>query len=93
MWSSGGQKIAFASIRDGNTEIYTKNSDGAGVNRITQDSAVDRYPIWDPDDNRLAFAINRDWDSEIYPMDANGTNPRRLTNTTVFEELHVRRPL
>ena len=29
-WSPDGQKIAFASQRDGNQEIYSMNADGSG---------------------------------------------------------------
>ena len=36
-WSPDGTKIAFASDRDGNYEIYTMNADGTNQTRITND--------------------------------------------------------
>lgn len=41
-------KIAFASDRDGNYEIYVMNSDGNGQTRLTNNSAVDFLPDWGP---------------------------------------------
>ncbi|HJR07347.1 MAG TPA: Calx-beta domain-containing protein [Pyrinomonadaceae bacterium] len=80
-------KIAFASERDGNYEIYTINPDGGGVARLTTNTASDREPTWSPDGTKLAFVSNRDGNAEIYVMtatgDASGFNlPTRLTNNT-----------
>ena len=44
VWSPDGQKIAFASDRDGNFEIYTMNADGTNQTRITNDPAPQRRP-------------------------------------------------
>ncbi len=41
-----GQRIAFASTRDGNTDIYTMNPDGTGEMRLTTVTAVDAHPDW-----------------------------------------------
>ena len=40
VWSPDGTKIAFASDRDGNFEIYTMNADGTNQTRITNDPAT-----------------------------------------------------
>jgi Tol biopolymer transport system component len=45
-WSPDEAKIAFASNRDGNAEIYVMNTDGTDVTRITANSAFDAYPDW-----------------------------------------------
>ncbi len=34
LWSPDGSRIAFASNRDGNVEIYVMNADGGGQRRI-----------------------------------------------------------
>ena len=34
-WSPDGKRIAFASDRDGNWEIYTMNTDGSNQTRLT----------------------------------------------------------
>ncbi len=73
-------KIAFASDRDGNFEIYTMDADGGGLIRLTENSAEDFSPAWSPDGTRLAFVSNRDGNHEIYVMNADGTGQHRLTN-------------
>lgn len=41
---SANGKIAFASTRDGNDEIYAMNTDGTNVVRLTNNPASDTYP-------------------------------------------------
>ena len=72
-------RIAFASDRDGDFEIYSMASDGTGLVRLTTSPGVDGGPDWSPDGDRLAFVSERDGNREIYVMDADGTNPVRLT--------------
>jgi TolB protein len=78
-------KLAFASERDGDYEIYTINPDGSGVARLTNNPAADREPVWSPDGSKLAFVSVRDGNAEIYVMNASGdangfSAPARLTN-------------
>src|SRR5687768_4133384 len=48
-------KIAFASRRDGNWEIYVMNADGGRQTRLTRRPQQDRFPLWSPDRTKLAF--------------------------------------
>lgn len=73
-------KIAFASDRTGNFEIYVMNPDGGGIVQVTDNPAEDLNPTWSPDGERLAFVSNRDGNKEIYVVDAGGGIPTRLTN-------------
>jgi Tol biopolymer transport system component len=47
-WSPDGARIAFASDRDGNWEIYLMNADGGQQQRITINEATDQDPDWRP---------------------------------------------
>ena len=73
-------KIAFASDRDGNFEIYVMNPDGGGLVRLTNNPAEDTQPTWSPDGTRLAFVSNRDGNKEIYVVNADGSGTTRVTN-------------
>ena len=73
-------KIAFASNRDGNYEIYTMNADGTGQTRLTNNAAFDVAPAWSADGTKIAFSSDRDGNYEIYSMNSDGTGQTRLTN-------------
>jgi len=71
--------LAFVSERDGNSEIYVVNVDGTGLQRLTNDPALDVEPAWSPDGKRIAFASDRAGSWDIYVMDADGSNLVRRT--------------
>ena len=61
-WSPDGKKIAFASRRDGNSEIfygnseiYVMNADGSNQTRLTNNPSFDMAPCWSPDGKKIAF--------------------------------------
>ena len=74
------QKIAFVSVRDGNDEVYTMNSDGSDQINLTNNPADDWFPTWSPDGKRIVFSSARDGEpATIYIMNADGSNLIRLT--------------
>ena len=79
------ERIAFASARDGNWELYVMNADGSGVARLTQHPAFDASPSWSPDATRIAFQSERDGNWELYTINADGSGLRRLTSTAADE--------
>ena len=83
-WSSDGKKIAFSSLRDGNSEIYIMNADGANQIRLTNNGFFDFRPSWSPDGKKIAFTSTRVTDSyDIYVMNSDGTNQTRLTVNSI----------
>ena len=73
-------RLAFASLRDENWEIYVMNEDGGGLTRLTDNPANDVAPNWSPDGRRLAFASNRAGNFDIYVMNADGSEVTQLTD-------------
>ena len=73
-------KIAFASTRDGNYEIYVMKADGSGQTDLSNNPAGDVEPAWSPDGTKIAFTSNRDGNWEVYVMNADGSAQTNLSN-------------
>ena len=87
------QKIAFATTRDGNFEIYAMKPDGSDPVNLTRNPAADdQDPCWSPDGTRMAYtsvryenAQTRYGNADIYVMNADGSNPVDLTRNPAFD--------
>ncbi len=85
-WSPAtGNRIAYESDHDGDTEIYLVNLDRGTAEPLTDNAASDLAPSWSPDGTRIAFYSSRDGNFEIYVMNANGLNLRRLTQNSAID--------
>lgn len=80
---SGGQnRIAFASNRDGNYEIYVMNADGSSAARLTNTPNDDRSPAWSPDGRQIAYVAFTGNNAQIFVVNADASNPRAITPDT-----------
>jgi tol-pal system beta propeller repeat protein TolB len=81
-WTPDGSRIAFASDRDGNWEIYDVRLDGTQLRRLTNDPAQDLAPVYSPDGRTIVFASDRGGSDELhlFSMNAEGTDTRRITS-------------
>lgn len=71
-------RIYFTSTRHGNSEIYSANTDGSDVRRITNSPAIDVSPACGPG-GQIAFVSSRHGGPQIFVMDGNGGGVRRVT--------------
>lgn len=74
-------KIAFASNRDGDYEIYVMDADGNNVQQLTDNQFNDVDPAWSPDGSQILFVSDRDGITtsyRIYVMSFDGTKQTRL---------------
>lgn len=80
-WSSDGSKIAFASSRSGDPEIWVTDANGAAPRRITYFKGPDVSPTWNPKTNaQIAWVSGRTGLPQIYTMDQDGANVQRMTD-------------
>lgn len=75
VFSPDGSKIAFASDRDGDFEIFVMNADGSNQESITTFAGEDTDPTWSPDGSRIAFRSARNGGG-VFTMKADGTDVR-----------------
>ncbi len=73
VWSPEGDRVAFASNRDGAYNLYAIRGDGEGsTERLTRSPNMQFPNSWSPDGRFLAYEeqdATRGWDSWILPLD------------------------
>ena len=85
--SPDGERIAFSSDLEGNSDIFVVSIEGSGLVNLTSDSVANEWsPMWSPNGRHIAFVTDRDGNYEIYRMDADGANPVNLTNLPESDE-------
>ena len=82
-WSPDGTRIAFASNRTGDDELFVMNSDGTGMVQITDVPGVDGLPSWSPDGRRIAFVSMRSGSLSMYSASVDGSDVVMLTDGTL----------
>jgi TolB protein len=79
-YSPDSKQIAFTSDRDGNWEIYTMDTSGGNIVRLTENPAQDGWPWWTADGKHILFTSDRDGSWQIYIMNPDGSNVQELTH-------------
>lgn len=78
--SPDGQRVAFASNRSGNYEIWTCDRDGTNPVLLTHiDGPFTNTPRWSPDGRHIAFVTRNEDGTDIYVVSALGGLPLPLT--------------
>jgi TolB protein len=73
----GAERIAFASDRDGDLEIYVANPDGSALRALTENAVDDYGPEFSPDGSRIVFASTRTG-TGFWVMNADGSGQTQL---------------
>ena len=101
VWSPDGSKIAFASDRNGNLDVYVMPSDGGHATRLTCHSADEIPSSFTPDGKSVLFsasildaATNADFPTgarpELYKVDLQGHMPEQVLTTTALYAVYDR---
>ena len=78
--------LAFQSNRNGNTEIYSMDSQGGQQTRLTNNTAYDSGQAWSPNGTRIAFVSDRDGGYGLYVMNADGSNQTKLRTIACYSD-------
>ena len=71
-WSPDGERLLFASDRDGDSEIYIVERGGGGLRRLTEHPASDRSPAFSPDGRRFVFESDREGPNGLWIQELSG---------------------
>ena len=79
-WSPDGSRIAFASARTGQRQLYIMDRDGSEVIQVTDLPDMGGRSTWSPNGRQLAFYAGAEGDRNIYVINIDGTGLVQLTN-------------
>ncbi len=79
-WSPVEDLILFVSNMEGKKTVYTVNSKGENIRRITSLRFEDSYPSWSPDGKQIAYSSIRDGQYQIFVYDLASNIERQLTS-------------
>jgi Tol biopolymer transport system component len=81
-YSPDGARLAFGGVPPGQAtpDIFTADTDGAGLVRLTTDPGSDGLPAWSPDGSQIVFQSNRTGTFQVWIMNADGTDQHPLTS-------------
>ena len=80
-WSPDGKSIAFASRRNGISNIYVMDASGRNVRQLTTAGTDDVHPSFSPDGKEIAFESAL----HLWVMKADGTGAHRVTHDSAAE--------
>jgi Tol biopolymer transport system component len=79
-------RIVFQSNFDGDNEIYLISE--TKIQKLTNNSWDDEYPMWSPDGNKIAFMANPKGNYDIFIMNPDGSEISSITSFSSDERTH-----
>ena len=80
-YSPNGEHIAFYSTRSGKYEVWTCDSTGNNMTRLTYtDGLMTGHPWWSPDGKRICFNSRPAGNTDVYIMDLESRRIEQITH-------------
>jgi TolB protein len=78
-WSPDGTQLAFMCSQSGDPQIYTADTNGGHLQRITDTAGVSTSPAWNPKTGQqIVFVSDRGGDPVLYMANSDGSNVQRI---------------
>jgi TolB protein len=78
-WSPDGSRIVFSSSMNGSPELFSTNSGGGDLKRLTFANGASTSPAWNPKTGQsIAFVSDRSGVPKLYLMNSDGTDAQNL---------------
>lgn len=71
--SPDGQRVVVTLVSQSNMDIWIMDLVGGSSTRLTNDGALDAYPVWSPRTNQIVFSSRRRGNPSLYLQAANGS--------------------
>jgi TolB protein len=78
-FSPDGLSIALTLSKDGNPELYTMNTQGGDLRRLTHNRGGKSSPTWSPDGQTIAYVSDETGVPQIWTVNRDGGSAVRLT--------------
>jgi Tol biopolymer transport system component len=87
-WSPDGTTVIFGAPRNRvHPEIWSVNSDGSNLHKITHTTFSEFHPVFSPDGTRIVYARRvRTIDTNLWIMDSDGANQTELVELPQVNE-------
>jgi TolB protein len=78
-YSPDGTTVVFSLTDGGNTDIYSVDTRGGGLRRLTTAPSIETAPSFSPDGSRIVFESDRSGTQQLYVMPAGGGEATRIS--------------
>ena len=77
--SSDGRTLVFFTNRGGNYDVWSMDTNGEHVQRLTTEASMELFPSWGPDGQKVAFITDRSGEIAVWSMDKDGSDQQQVT--------------
>jgi TolB protein len=77
--SPDGRSLVFFSNRGANYDIWSMETNGQNIQRLTTDENMDLFPTWGPDGQKVAFVSDRSGEIAVWTMGKDGGHQQQIT--------------
>ena len=83
--SADGREVVLTQNQGGQSDLWVAHLDGSGLRRLTNDSSIERAPVWIGNTNVVAFQSGRSGPLDLWEIDTGSGRAAPLTSSPTVE--------